>query len=860
MLWRVRKGFGLAAPCVELAELVGLIEGRLSPSDQARVESHLSTCWACRTKVAALRPTLQRASKKPDAVTTRRIEAPHEPSDELFAPRAAGGREPSLKIEGYEVQREIHRGGQGIVYKARQLSTNRDVAIKLLTHEESATDRQKHRFEREVALASSLHHSNIVTVYDSGLLHGRYYYVMEYVRGQLLDEYLQSTTLSVQQKLKLFTQICSAVSYAHQQGVTHRDLKPGNILVDARGEPHIVDFGLAKSAGATLSEGRPVSLTSEFMGTLAYAAPEQTKGDPTLIGTRTDVYALGVILFHMLTGKHPYQVSGDLVKAFQAICQEQPSDPSDLSDGLDHDIDTIVLRALAKEPDRRYQTVAEFQEDIERWVAGRPISARRDSFAHLLRVRSRTAVERHPVLTTLGVIIASTAIAQILGGAFFLAWPGVNQYFEGFVTSKLAPAPSTQAFSQLRVIQVDEQTERDLEALGRQEGFTDVQPVPWRSIRRLHGRLMEKLAQAGAKVVAWDLIMPDPAQPAEDASPAAKSAYEQTMSFNDDFVCGVKAMHDAPGGAVVMAIPDWQLDDESMPHISHRILRSGVRWGGVTIKPDAQAVMLLDLAVQRERGGKTTRLPSLALATLSAFRHPDMDISISMSALSEKLWVFYHRRGESLMQSTSTGITDVIELSAVRPYVPHPNDDPTAGLEPGDLQGHYVLDIPSDSVLAAASLSYRQVMTAGPEQLSEWFKNKVVLVGEFRPGRERKRPNSDGRMIDPPYAHAVAIDSLMRKVATIRYARLGGWTTAILFGAVLGVVAGACAKRAQRFLYLLAGGALLVILSVLAYRQFSYITYPTLPALSMFIACAGVVLLNRVRAPVAAAALKGSSS
>jgi serine/threonine protein kinase len=161
-----------------------------------------------------------------------------------------------------------------------------------------ASDRQKQRFEREVTLAANLRHPNIVTVYDSGLTEGRYYYVMEYVHGQPLNEYVAAKGLRVDEKLKLFATICSAVSYAHLQNVIHRDLKPGNIMVDARGAPHVLDFGLAKSGTFDpAGSGSPITVTSQFMGTLAYASPEQTMGDPSMVDGRSDVYSLGVILF-----------------------------------------------------------------------------------------------------------------------------------------------------------------------------------------------------------------------------------------------------------------------------------------------------------------------------------------------------------------------------------------------------------------------------------------------------------------------------------------------------------------------------------------------------------------------------------
>ncbi len=172
---------------------------------------------------------------------------------------------------------------------------------------------------------------------------------MEHIHGQSLDAYLSNTNLSIDETLRLFAQICAAVNYAYQRGVIHRDLKPGNIRIDANGEPHILDFGLAKAAGSDLTDGVPVTVTGEFMGTLAYASPEQTKGDPNLIDIRTDVYSLGVILYEMLTGKYPYEVVGQMAEVLKNIAEAEPKKPSTIRRQINDEVETIVLKALSKD-------------------------------------------------------------------------------------------------------------------------------------------------------------------------------------------------------------------------------------------------------------------------------------------------------------------------------------------------------------------------------------------------------------------------------------------------------------------------------------------------------------------------------
>jgi len=272
--------------CLRLDQIGALVSGSSPPEERARAESHIEECAECRERVDQGR----------EALETRTAIVEEEP------PQSGAGE----NVEGYQVLSEISRGGQGVVYKAVQTATHRTVALKVLREGPYATERERRRFEREIDLAAGLDHPNIVTVYESGMTEDRPYFAMQYVRGQPLDRHVREKESGVEETLRLFLKVCGAVNHAHQRGVIHRDLKPANVLIDGEGEPHVLDFGLAKAAGAALTgEGRPVTETGQFLGTLAYASPEQTKGDPGLIDIRTDVYALGVMLYEALTGEYP---------------------------------------------------------------------------------------------------------------------------------------------------------------------------------------------------------------------------------------------------------------------------------------------------------------------------------------------------------------------------------------------------------------------------------------------------------------------------------------------------------------------------------------------------------------------------
>ena len=398
--------------CLTSAEIEGLLADTLPPADKARAKAHLAECETCRQEVARLRADEELFGKIKQAYGAETVSRPDDPGDS-----SGPSGPPTESIEGYEILSEVHRGGQGVVYKAVQRATKRTVALKVLLEGPYASPRQRHRFEREIDLVASLQHPNIVTVYDSGVTRdGRHFFAMEYIHGQPLDAYLSNKSLSIDETLRLFQRICAAVNHAHQHGVIHRDLKPGNIRVDATGEPHVLDFGLAKAgAGGLTPDGAPVTVTGEFMGTLAYASPEQTKGDPTLIDIRTDVYSLGVILYEMLTGKYPYQVVGQMADVLKNIAEAEPKRPSTIRRQINDEVETIVLKSLAKEKERRYQSADTLGRDIEHYLSGQPIDAKRDSSWYVIRKSLRRY--RVPVAVAAAFVLvlgASTVALSIM--------------------------------------------------------------------------------------------------------------------------------------------------------------------------------------------------------------------------------------------------------------------------------------------------------------------------------------------------------------------------------------------------------------------------------------------------------------
>ncbi|MFA6044420.1 MAG: serine/threonine-protein kinase [Phycisphaerales bacterium] len=296
-------------------------------------------------------------------------------------------------IAGYDSLKEISRGGQGVVYDAVQRSTRQRVAIKVLLAGSLATPVQQRRFEREAEMAASLRHPNIVRVFDSGMTpEGFAYLVMEFVDGRPLDDVLsealpeESPQGAIKQRVAVLAAVCHGVAHAHQRGVIHRDLKPGNVLVDAGG-PRVVDFGLAKPISGP--DTIDVSKTGQFLGSLPWASPEQVEGTPDGMDVRSDVYSLGVMLYQAVTGSFPYDVRRSITTTLENIRSAQPVPPRQLSRAVDEDLQTVILKALAKDPARRYQSATELSQDLDAWLDNEPVRARRDSAWYTLRTKAR---------------------------------------------------------------------------------------------------------------------------------------------------------------------------------------------------------------------------------------------------------------------------------------------------------------------------------------------------------------------------------------------------------------------------------------------------------------------------------------
>ncbi|MBK8270233.1 MAG: serine/threonine protein kinase [Planctomycetes bacterium] len=387
-----------------------------------------------------LMPDLANHLRELRRVEAARSLAEHSSSAHLFStvetPRSsrihAAGIQPDT-IPGYQVIRELHRGGQGVVYLATQLSTRRHVAIKVLREGPFAGARDRARFEREVHLLARLRHPNIIAIHDSGFSADHYYFVMDYVDGAPLDRWAESERRSdrlthsgrgesstegmpLPAIVQLFRKISDAVNAAHLLGIIHRDLKPANVLVEKHGEPRILDFGLAKiTTDSAMQDNSSPTMTREgiFLGSLPWSSPEQARGDNEHVDIRSDVYSLGVMLYQTVTGRFPYDVLGSVNECVNHILHTNPVRPRSIGATIDDDAETIILKCLSKEPERRYQSAGELSRELSRYLDGRPIEAKRDSGWYVLRKWMRR--HRLAAVAAISLFLFIGATAVVLG-------------------------------------------------------------------------------------------------------------------------------------------------------------------------------------------------------------------------------------------------------------------------------------------------------------------------------------------------------------------------------------------------------------------------------------------------------------
>ncbi len=415
------------------------------------------------------------------------------------------------RIGHYSIRRVIASGGMGVVYEAIQNQPHRTVALKVLRRG-IASPSTLRRFEYESQILARLRHPHIAQVYEAGTHNEGTdtvpYFAMEYIPSAMtLLQYATETKLDHRQRLELFIKVCDAVHHGHQKGIIHRDLKPGNILVDSAGEPKVIDFGVARATDSDMALTTLHTDVGQLIGTLQYMSPEQCEADPHDLDSRSDIYALGVVLYELLCGQLPYDISGaSIPEAVRIIREHTPTRPSTIVRRLRSDTETIVLKALAKERDRRYRSAAQLADDIRHYLNDEPILARPPStFYQFRKFARRNRVLVGSVTIVLIALIAAVAVST----TFAIAEQeqrtkaereadiaqAVNQFLNEDLLAAVAPSAQKGKGKDVSMRDVLDEAAKRIEGASAPGGRFEDQPLVAAAIRTTLGATYQRLGE-----------------------------------------------------------------------------------------------------------------------------------------------------------------------------------------------------------------------------------------------------------------------------------------------------------------------------------------------------------------------------
>ena len=612
----------------------------------------------------------------------------------------------------YRVLRRIGSGGMGEVFEATDTQLERVIALKLVGP--VTDDLDADAVLSEARKAARLRHAHIAGVHDAGVVRigaeTMAYIAMEIVPGaERIDAWAHRTDADLPTRLRALADVCDAVSHAHARGVVHGDLKPGNILIDADGGPRVIDFGVARALGVD------EPLQASRGGTPGYAAPEQESANAPPLDGRIDVYALGKIARELCAGVR-------------------------FPPGAERDFHALIAAATDPQRTTRLPGADAMAENLRAIADGRPAPvANSDIVARAQRALGE-ATTAHRWLWVLGAALFGCAAAYGIGFPLVHAWTPIDRW----VVSALAHVPRVSIggvpLEDMRVVML--QDSDDLDALAATEGLAGVHSTDITSWRRLHGRLMEKLAAAGPTAVVWDI------------------RFFGETEFDDDLVRGIDRIR-ASGAEVVVGAGDWRVDADGLPAVSRRVLaRAG--WGAFTANVDADVPWRTHITVTRSAADRAA--PSLALRAFGAVRHPGTEMDVRMDTDTGTAELRYWKPVAGVPSArTWVGERESVRLSGVRTLQ---DDEPGLGLVRGDEVGYLIVTVPEDPVLAGTTDQYSRVFAMSPQELRDRFGGCTVFVANIRAGTADIHPHPGGRRLPGVWAQACAMDELLRGAAT----------------------------------------------------------------------------------------------
>jgi len=610
---------------------------------------------------------------------------------------------------------EIGRGRFGVVYKAWWMKdTPRLVALKILT---VAGDMEVHRFDREISVLQRIESPHIVKCLHAGESAGSHYFVMDYVRGTHLDEFLRTRTTGLPEKLRVFQRVCSAVADAHATGVIHRDLKPRNILVDDAGAPHILDFGICsvyQGVGTSMAVDT-ITQHGDVIGTLKYMSPEQAWGGVAgPIDARSDIWSLGIMLYEIATGgKYPYPLKGTAEKSLQEVLLDdirrklpRPPNLEGVPDG--REIETLIERCLMWEATQRIPSVRDLARDVRLYLAGERIQTRRMGLGYRVKRLAIGAAARSR-WSFAAAFVAFVAV---------LLWGSAHLFNVGWFESDMASthsdtAPTTPIWSKpiegIVIVGLGDDSIPAIQTLAAAEGLTAITDnvTTWRG---LHAHTLRRLATAHPSAIVWDYYFRSPQQ------------------ADEEFASAIRDVETA-GIPVVLAAKAY--DVRGMPDLSSALrerLGTTLRHGAIVARDMVHCPGEFVVAIKT---GTEKTIPSLALVATAAVRHPETYLKVDWD--SRRDWVrlmyefepgAYHRDVEHLRPTSTIGVIDDLTL-----------------VSSGDTLATVTVKLHEPQTWLARSISYQELLSLEPTVMEKQVRGRIVLFGDLRHRRDGFQPD-----------------------------------------------------------------------------------------------------------------------
>jgi serine/threonine protein kinase/CHASE2 domain-containing sensor protein len=705
------------------------------------------------------------------------------------------------RVGPYLIKRIIGEGGMGVVVEGEHERLGSRAALKLMrrTGGGASSSSAVARFIDESRFLAMLDHPAICRVLDAGTYEDPRgevlpYFAMELVEGgRDIQRHCADAELSIRERVQLILPVLDAVEYGHQRGVLHRDLKPENILVGmpdgmsraSRGgetpRARLIDFGIAHAVGTEAVRSR-LTVAGSFLGTPRFASPEQLSGNPRLVDQRTDVYALGVVLYELLLGVHPYGMGAvDVQTAGEAIRSAPALRSTQSGTSAERDLEVVLHTAVAREPAERYQSVAALAADLRRWLADEPVLARRPSWWMIGLRRARTTASLNRPLTRMLVVVAAMLFVMLPLGYL----NDVSRYAQSAVASAMAPAWKSDASTEgVAVVLLTDSTKP--ETLGPVLGIGPVAATRDPTWRRMHGKLIEILAESGAQGVVMDM---------------AFDAASLDPSCDRDLAASIDR---AQSLGVPVSVGNFQWFIRTAPFLQDRVLAGGATFDQMP------GMWVYHLAMSRaaDGGGFHGTMNSLAMTGLAAARAPGASPVASLDESGEVVEIRYMRsKGGRVVEDSVRDIVPV-QISTLDA------DDADLGLRSGDKEAIVLVAPWDDDAAARVTVEYADIARRDPRAL-EMIKGRVVVVArcdrEVSADETTEHP-THGRPVWRVYAHASTIAALIQQRSVRLPGVLTEWGASGLV-ASLGVVAGVWPRR-RRFKALAVFGVAAGILGV----------------------------------------------